>query len=339
MLTRPKGQEKRIVLPYRNGTATTGNMDMSSIDDRITFTSNSAGSGSVSGREREREIETEREREGSQSNSEKSEILSLGSKDMKKAMKSVIDNSIGDILCTAHRDSRRDLESLERTISRKGSTDLPEENNKNGYSNSVFTRNKNGDDGIYAINGKFGPTSRVLISSIKHLNLNSNLNLNPGASSLEDGRESISGKGEKEGGEQNGRSNSNSNNNTNININIKSNNNNSNSDTKHNNSSSNGNGNSNSKSSKVLDDTEPSDLKKAIYGTTTASSSTSTLTSTSTSLSTNTPKILPHTSPPATFEREALALQLELAQMQKALQDRMHRYQVLTSFNPDKIQK
>lgn len=37
-----------------------------------------------------------------------------------------------------------------------------------------------------------------------------------------------------------------------------------------------------------------------------------------------------------TFEKEALALQLELAQMQKALQDRMHRYQVLTSFNPEK---
>lgn len=41
-------------------------------------------------------------------------------------------------------------------------------------------------------------------------------------------------------------------------------------------------------------------------------------------------------SPPATFEKEALALQLELTQMQKALQERMFRYQVLTSFNPDK---
>ena len=40
--------------------------------------------------------------------------------------------------------------------------------------------------------------------------------------------------------------------------------------------------------------------------------------------------------PPATFEKEALALQLELTQMQKALQERMFRYQVLTSFNPDK---
>ena len=38
-----------------------------------------------------------------------------------------------------------------------------------------------------------------------------------------------------------------------------------------------------------------------------------------------------------TFEKEALALQLELAQMQRALQDRMHRYQVLTSFNPEKL--
>ena len=41
-------------------------------------------------------------------------------------------------------------------------------------------------------------------------------------------------------------------------------------------------------------------------------------------------------SPSATFEKEALALQLELTQMQKALQERMFRYQVLTSFNPDK---
>ena len=41
--------------------------------------------------------------------------------------------------------------------------------------------------------------------------------------------------------------------------------------------------------------------------------------------------------PPVAFEKEALALQSELAQMQKALQDRMYRYQVLTAYNPDKI--
>ena len=39
--------------------------------------------------------------------------------------------------------------------------------------------------------------------------------------------------------------------------------------------------------------------------------------------------------PPVAFEKEALALQSELAQMQKALQDRMYRYQVLTAYNPD----
>jgi hypothetical protein len=39
---------------------------------------------------------------------------------------------------------------------------------------------------------------------------------------------------------------------------------------------------------------------------------------------------------PPSFEKEALALQEELSQMQKALQDRMQRYQVLTSLNPTK---
>ena len=275
-----------------------------------------------------REVEG-REVEGSNSNSEKSDQLSVGSRDLKKAMKSAIDSSIGDILCTTHRDARRELEAMERTISGKGSTDLYDENNKNGNSNSVFLRNKNGDDGIYAINGKFGPTSRVLISSIKSLNLNSNLN--SGVTSLDDAVESGSGSGsgkgglEGEGGVLYRIQDSADLQNNNIN-----------------NSSNNNNGNSNisgkSRSNRALDERESTDPKK---GTTTASSSTSTLTSTSlsTSLSTNPPKSAPHSSPPATFEREALALQLELAQMQKALQDRMHRYQVLTSFNPDKMQK
>jgi hypothetical protein len=40
--------------------------------------------------------------------------------------------------------------------------------------------------------------------------------------------------------------------------------------------------------------------------------------------------------PAVSFESEAMALQEELSQMQKALQDRMQRYQVLTSFNPNK---